>query len=131
MNINRQNYMRFMGKTTFKLGGRTMEHLDCYGLVMALYAMEGIELPEVKTPDTNIGINIIMDQKIDRHWAACEDEPGALVHVQVPKVFSHVGMSLGSGQFVHIWPGSNSVEVQSTLEWEHRIKGFYRFVGRI
>lgn len=128
MHISTNNYLKFI-TAKFELGGRRPEKMDCYGLVMALYALEGINLPDVATPDSMVVIDEVMSQTIESKWQECDDEPGALVHIKVPGVFSHVGMSFGNGLFVHIWEGSGSVEVQSIEDWKHRIKGFYRFVG--
>ncbi len=128
MQANKNNYIRLLN-AKFKLGGRSEKELDCWGCVKLLYSYEGVALPNLITPSTRVGIDMMMQERIASDWEPCEDESMALVHIQVPKVFSHVGMSYGDGTFVHMWQGSKVVELQRIKDWDHRIKGFYRFVG--
>jgi len=128
MKVNKENYINYM-TANFKLGGRSDTEMDCYGLVQKLYALEGVSLPDYVTPRTRAQITELMSSKLKSVWERCEDEEGALVHIQVPRVFSHVGMSYGDGTFVHMWEGSKVLEIQRIDQWVQRIKGFYRFVG--
>ena len=128
MKVRKDNYVNYLS-AQFKLGGRSDKEMDCYGLLIKLYALEGVTLPNYVTPSNRITIDELMRNKLKSVWEPCEDEAGALVHIQVPRVFSHVGMSYGDGTFVHMWEGSKVVELQNIDQWSNRIKGLYRFVG--
>ena len=130
MHVKKQNYIKYLDHT-FKLGGRGFnKELDCWGLIVNLYRDEGVSVRDCVTPSSRVVIDIMMQKKLNEEWQLINnDEPGAIVHISVPKVFSHVGMSYGDGSFVHMWQGSNSVELQNISDWQHRIKGYYRFAG--
>lgn len=121
-------YMPYM-RVPFELGGRDKTGMDCWGLYKALSADCGVQVPDYLTPESNVSISLLIGQELSRVFEPTEDHPGALVHISIPMLMSHVGFSLGNGRFVHIWQGSNSVECQDVADWNKRIKGYYRFVG--
>jgi cell wall-associated NlpC family hydrolase len=106
--------LRYLG-VPYMWGGESFSGVDCSGFVQAVFRRNGIELPRTADAQYEVG----------RHVPGSGLEPGDLVFFQTyAEGASHVGIYLGSGQFVHA-SSSNGVRVDSMSE------SYYasRFIG--
>ena len=114
------NAMGFMG-VPYKRGGNTVESgFDCSGFVRAMYEQSiGLVLPRRAEQQA------AATQNIDKS----ELKPGDLVFFNTLKrTFSHVGIYVGEGRFIHSpKPGSEvRVENMSVDYWARRFDGARR-----
>jgi len=105
----------------YRRGGNSAENgLDCSGLVKSVYAQTlGMILP--RRADQQAAAT----QKIDKN----ELQPGDLVFFNtMRRAFSHVGIYIGEGQFVHAPKPGASVRVDSMAQsyWTRRFDGARR-----
>ena len=115
-----------MGKldVPYRLGGNTRETgFDCSGLVHAVYEQTlGLVLPRRAAEQAH------STQKIDKD----ELKPGDLVFFNtMRRTFSHVGIYVGDGKFIHAPRTGASVRVESmqTSYWARRFDGARRVEG--
>ena len=114
------NAMGFLG-VPYKRGGNTAESgFDCSGFVKAMYEQTvGLILPRKASQQA------AATQKIDR----ADLQPGDLVFFNTMRhAFSHVGIYIGEGKFIHSPRPGAEVRVESmTLSyWKHRFDGARR-----
>ena len=110
--------MTFLG-APYRTGGATPAGFDCSGLVEYVYARNGIAVPRTVAEQYQIGRSVRRDDL----------EPGDLVFFRtVAHGASHVGISLGGGDFVHAPSGSGEVRVEhlSATYWSKRYVGARR-----
>ena len=116
--------MGFLG-VPYRRGGNSAESgFDCSGFVVAMYQQTvGLILPRVAAQQA------AATQKIDKS----ELQPGDLVFFNTLKrAFSHVGIYIGNGKFIHS-PRSGSevrVEDMSVAYWRTRFDGARRVPGQ-
>lgn len=123
---------RYVG-VPFKNQGRTIEGLDCYGLVMMIYADQGFKLFDLDHPYptkwavlANVtGKNYLLEN-YHRQWKEAE-HPNFLDLIcfnNAEGVGHHVGVYLGDGKFIHtIKAGTVVCSIQG---WKDKVRGFYR-----
>jgi cell wall-associated NlpC family hydrolase len=114
------NAMSFLG-VPYRRGGNTAQSgFDCSGFVRAIY---------VQT------VGLVLPRRAEQQAAATQTiqrtelEPGDLVFFNTMKrAFSHVGIYVGDGKFIHSpKPGAQvRVEDMRTGYWEHRFSGARR-----
>ncbi len=116
------NAMGFMGMP-YKRGGNSTEAdggFDCSGFVRAMYEQTvGLLLPRKAEQQA------AATQNIDKN----ELQPGDLVFFNtMRRAFSHVGIYVGNGKFIHSpKPGAQvRVESMSTSYWDRRFDGARR-----
>ena len=114
------NAMGFLG-VPYKRGGNTVETgFDCSGFVRAMYEQSiGLILPRRAEQQA------AATQNIDR----TELQPGDLVFFNtMRRAFSHVGIYVGEGKFIHSpKPGAEvRVESMNMSYWQHRFDGARR-----
>ena len=114
------NAMGFLG-VPYKRGGNTVETgFDCSGFVRAMYEQSiGLILPRRAEQQAAV------TQNIDRS----ELKPGDLVFFNtMRRTFSHVGIYVGEGRFIHSpKPGAEvRVENMSVSYWANRFDGARR-----
>jgi cell wall-associated NlpC family hydrolase len=108
----------------YKYGGDTPESgLDCSGLVRYVFQeMTGVTLPRTSKELARLGDKI----------AVADLKPGDLVFFNTRKFpFSHVGIFLGDGRFIHAPRRGHEVEIV-TLDgpyWKRRFDGARRLMG--
>lgn len=120
-------YTQYIG-IPFKYGGRDRNALDCYGLVMLLYAeLKGIELPDINSPTYLDKIHSLMEvEKLK--WEPCEIEEGAVLMFRVKGYGCHVGYYIGDDKMIHTWEGTGGVTIERlSFSWKHRILGSYKW----
>lgn len=114
------NAMGFLG-VPYKRGGNTVESgFDCSGFVRAIYQQS---------------IGLILPRRAEQQAAATQNiskadlQPGDLVFFNtMRRAFSHVGIYVGEGKFIHSpKPGAEvRVESMSLSYWERRFDGARR-----
>ncbi len=114
------NAMGFLG-VPYKRGGNTAETgFDCSGFVRAMYEQSiGLILPRRAEQQAAV------TQNIDR----TELQPGDLVFFNtMRRAFSHVGIYVGNGKFIHSpRPGAEvRVDSMNMSYWQHRFDGARR-----
>ena len=114
------NAMGFLG-VPYRRGGNTAESgFDCSGFVKAMYSQTvGLILPRKAEQQA------AATQKIDR----ADLQPGDLVFFNtMRRAFSHVGIYIGDGKFIHSpKPGSEvKVEDMALSYWKRRFDGARR-----
>ena len=113
--------------------GSGLEGYNCYSLLREVYLRHGVNLPE-----TNIAVcacRQASNQEISRHMAASwekietpEYPCAVLVGSTHPAFADHVAAYIGRGRIIHVTI-NRSVAVDRLSDWEHKIKGFYKYVG--
>lgn len=118
------NAMGFLG-VPYKYGGNSVEAggFDCSGFVRAVYEQSiGKVLPRRASEQA------AATQAIDRN----ELKPGDLVFFNTMKrAFSHVGIYVGEGKFIHAPRSGSSVRVEDMRQayWQTRFNGARRVVA--
>ena len=123
------NYTDLLGKE-FHYGGRGPDRFDCYGLVMEVYRRRGIVLPEFESCSDPEEIHGSMLQGKDHFEQIDHPQPWCIVMLCVrPPFVSHVGVVLPNRNlFLHTMRAVNvCVERLASPEWQHRIRGYYRW----
>jgi cell wall-associated NlpC family hydrolase len=105
----------------YKFGGNSPETgLDCSGLVRLAFAQTfGMTLPRTSSEMSRVG------DRIDKR----ELQPGDLVFFNtLRRAFSHVGIYVGDGKFVHAPSSGGEVRVESMNipYWQNRFNGARR-----
>ena len=119
------NAMGFLG-VPYKLGGNSAETgFDCSGFVKAIYEQS---------------IGLILPRRAEQQAAATENiekkdlQPGDLVFFNTLKrAFSHVGIYVGDGKFIHSpKPGAEvRMESMGVAYWARRFDGARRVQGTL
>ncbi|NBO41602.1 MAG: peptidoglycan endopeptidase [Betaproteobacteria bacterium] len=113
------NAMGFLG-VPYKRGGTGISGFDCSGFVRAMYENTlGLALPH------NAKAQAEVTQKIDRD----ELQPGDLVFFNtLRRTFSHVGIYVGEGKFIHSPRAGGEVRLESMSDsyWRTRFNGARR-----
>jgi hypothetical protein len=108
----------------YKFGGNTPEGgLDCSGLVRYVFQeVTGVTLPRTAKELARLGDKV----------AVQDLQPGDLVFFNTRKFpFSHVGIFLGDGRFIHAPSRGHEVEIV-TIDgpyWKRRFDGARRLIG--
>lgn len=118
----------------FKNGGRTLDGLDCYGLVVCIFADRKITLVDAEKPyDTKWsfkGENYLIENAW-RDW----------VEVVNPRILDlicfdnsngvgyHIGVCFGDGSFIHTTKAGTVISRVATCGM--KIRGFYRHRGLV
>jgi cell wall-associated NlpC family hydrolase len=110
---------------SYRRGGQSPDAgFDCSGLVVHVYREAlGVSLPRTAHAQSETG----------RFVAAADLEPGDLVFYNTRnRKYSHVGLYLGDGRFVHAPKPGAAVRVESMRAsyWSRRYDGARRIAGR-
>lgn len=92
--------------TGYVYGGASPRGFDCSGFTMYVYSQHGYSLPHSATSQWQSGLGA-------RVYSISELQPGDLVFFKyrTSKPVSHVGIYIGSGQFVHASTNSYAVQI--------------------
>lgn len=117
------NAMGFLG-VPYKWGGTTAEAgFDCSGFVRAMYEQS---------------VGLLLPRKAEQQAAATQQiektelQPGDLVFFNtMRRAFSHVGIYIGDGKFIHSPRAGSEVRVESMglSYWQRRFDGARRVAG--
>lgn len=116
--------------TPFVSGGRTLDALDCWGLVVDVYQRQlGIQLPSLAAhytdaSDPKQGIPLL--QREAANWVRCEPEEFAVALFRPTGAQLHVGVMIDAHRMLHTTPRTDCV-----VEYVHRLyagqfAGFWR-----
>lgn len=108
-------------------GGRSLEGLDCYGLVRLLKQRQGIDIPDYLSPDDRRLVTAIFRSEL-RLWSPCEPGYGTIPLFRVPGMF-HCGFMLNDNDFIHTWEHSGGVCIEQLSDWKPRLVGVYDYTG--
>jgi len=110
----------------YRFGGTEPDSdLDCSGLVRYVFQqVTGVTLPRSAKEMSRVGEQVALDDL----------KPGDLVFFNTRRfAFSHVGIYLGEGRFIHAPSRGREVEV-ATLDknfWQKRFNGARRLIGAV
>lgn len=118
--------------------GRSMEGIDCWGLIMLMYKdMLGIALPDfpISAKDSEGVINAMGDSVSKGEWVKVnEPKFGDIIAMalcpRLVRSINHVGMHVGNNRFIHAIMDQRSASCRiDDSYWSKRIKGYYRWQG--
>ena len=89
----------------YRLGGSSVQGVDCSGFVKKIYDMFNIILPRTARDQSHVG----------RYVARGDLEEGDLVFFRNRRSISHVGIYVGNSQFVHAASGRQRMVCVSSL----------------
>lgn len=95
---------------------------------MELYRRQGIEIPDLQTPEAWKEIAEIAKREVV-HWREIEPREGAAILMGIAHAPHHVGMYLGMGRFIHTHQSVGGVCIEQLEHWKRRVVGFYEFAG--
>lgn len=115
----------------YKHQGRDIQGLDCYGLIICIYADLGIKLFDVEedyTPDWSWKNKNYFLENCHKEWE--EEEKAKLFDVVGFKnskgILNHAGVMLDENRFINSCRAGTVVCRVSELIWQKRFAGFYR-----
>jgi cell wall-associated NlpC family hydrolase len=108
----------------YRYGGGDPDHgFDCSGLVRHLFRkVMGLELPRTSHEISRLGAEVKRPHL----------QPGDLVFYNtMRRAFSHVGIDLGNGRFIHAPAAGGQVRIEQmeTRYWKSRFNGARRLDG--
>lgn len=127
-------YAKFIG-VPFVDGGRDEKGCDCWGLVCAIFKMNGILLPDytISCFDTKPVIEAM--KAAEGKWQRLEQptEPclvAMCLAPEYPRMVNHVGVYVGDGWYLHTIAKTNSCVMKiDNPVYKKRIQGFYTWKG--
>lgn len=122
----------------FVPNGRTKEGIDCWGLVVMLYADKyGIDLPSYDDVNGKEGDEVAaaVASEVMKAWTeipAKDRQEGDVVVIRMMGLPWHVGIMLDRRNFVHAYHRTGvSVESITAIHWKPRILAYYRLNERM
>jgi peptidoglycan endopeptidase LytE len=91
----------FLG-APYRLGGSSVQGLDCSGFVRKIYEFFDVNLPRTAREQAKVGMKV----------AKGELTEGDLVFFNTRRAFGHVGIYIGNNQFVHASSGKKDRHVR-------------------
>jgi LysM repeat protein len=91
----------FLG-APYRLGGSSVQGLDCSGFVRKIYEFFDVNLPRTAREQARVGMKV----------AKGELTEGDLVFFNTRRAFGHVGIYIGNNQFVHASSGKRDRHVR-------------------
>jgi peptidoglycan DL-endopeptidase LytE len=91
----------FLG-APYRLGGSSVQGLDCSGFVRKIYEFFDVNLPRTAREQAKVGMKV----------AKGELTEGDLVFFNTRRAFGHVGIYIGNNQFVHASSGKRDRHVR-------------------
>jgi cell wall-associated NlpC family hydrolase len=126
---------RYLG-VPYKHQGRDLSGIDCYGLVIAIYADLGIKLFDIEedyTPDWSWKNKNYFLENAHKDWQ--EVHMAQILDVATFKngkdVMNHAGIMLDGDRFISACKMGVVVCRVSAPKWQKRFCGFYRYKGLI
>lgn len=115
----------------YKHMGRGMDGLDCWGLIVRVYADHGVEVFDLENYEAEWarrGQNIILGNYYE-NWKKVDCYgPGDVILLKYPRgIVGHSGIYLDRGLFLHAT--REGVVVSRLKEWLPKVHGFYRWIN--
>ena len=125
----------------YKSKGRTLEGVDCYGIVRMIFAERfGIMLPSYSDNYTDASDTLSTSGAIlehldtDPHWVSVRQKDayrGDVVLLTIHGTPMHMGLVVSTTMMLHTLKGHNScLESWNGVRWASRIYGFYRYATK-
>ncbi len=126
------NVSRLVG-TKFVDGGRVIgEGVDCWGLVMEVFRLNGVELPDFTVDAFSF---VMIDRTANKAMGAPtweevyhpqdEDAPLVVLMKMHPTLITHVGAYVGNNRIIHTMKGTDAI-ISRASALKTRIVGYYR-----
>lgn len=115
----------------FKHQGRTLDGLDCWGLIKLVYADLGFNLwdPVQDYGEHWYSSNNHFIENYHREWIQVQESSfldGILFHDGFGRI-NHAGLYLSGGKFIHCCKAGVVIGKLSDPVWKAKFAGFYRF----
>lgn len=127
------SYSKYLG-CNFKFNGNSLiEGFDCINLCCAIAKDRGVHIPNINHLAFSLDTyHTLFGQKDDKQlWQEVQPQANALVVFKINGVVKHVGFMLDNLNFIHIMEHSRvSVEKITSIQWNKRIVGFYKYIGK-
>lgn len=130
-----KDYYKYLG-VPFKFNGNSIaEGFDCINLCCAVAKDRGISMKNINHAFTTIDSYhyLMSEEQENKDWLKVPYSPDikdCLVLFKINGKASHVGYMLDDLSFVHIMENSRvTVEKITSIQWERRILGFYKYIG--
>jgi cell wall-associated NlpC family hydrolase len=91
----------FLG-APYRLGGSSVQGLDCSGFVRKIYEFFDVNLPRTAREQAKVGMKVAKEELTE----------GDLVFFNTRRAFGHVGIYIGNNQFVHASSGKKDRHVR-------------------
>jgi len=106
----------FLG-APYRLGGYSVNGIDCSGFVKKIYQIFNVELPRTAFDQSHLGMRVARDELTE----------GDLIFFNTRRPVGHVGIYIGNNQFVHAASRKKGVRVDN-LNTPYYKKRFFRAV---
>ena len=106
----------FLG-APYRLGGYSVNGIDCSGFVKKIYQIFNVELPRTAFDQSHLGMRVARDELAE----------GDLIFFNTRRPVGHVGIYIGNNQFVHAASRKKGVRVDN-LNTPYYKKRFFRAV---
>ncbi len=116
----------------FKHQGRSLEGLDCYGLLILVYRDLGIDLFDLERYEQDWSQNGA-DHFIDNYhlqWEPVDKSRSfdVVLFKDCKGLVNHAGIVLSKGRFIHsCFNAGTVINRLSDRQWNRQIHGFYRY----
>ena len=109
----------------FKVHGRGMDGLDCWGLAIEVFRRYGIRLPDCWYENLNDKAEIRgrLEESVEYRTLDAEKEPSLLL-IRVDGNPNHVAVYIGEGYLIHA-TRRYGVAVEPVGRYRERIEGIY------
>ncbi len=128
------NYEKFL-EVPYKNGGRDMNGLDCYGLILLIYKDLGIKLFDIDEEydkDWSWKGSDYVKKYYHMNWKRIKDNiqfPDVIAMRNGKGILNHGGVYLGKKRFIHCTKAGVTVAKTSQKPWKKRIEAYYRYKG--
>lgn len=112
--------------------GRTTEGVDCWGLVCLFHRKLGVDIPDYlatyKSSSDMEGVGEAITEQKQNWLKVDEPEFGDVLVFNICGFPCHVGVYIGSGDFMHSFNGTDvCIERLGSLSWSRRLLETYRW----
>lgn len=117
----------------FLHGGRTLNGLDCWGLIIAIYADLGFKLLDIEeeyTPDWQFKNKNYFIENYCKEWkrATLPELFDGVLFKSGKNIANHAGVVLSDNRFIHTCKAGTIISRLD--EWKNKIEGFYHLKAR-
>ena len=113
--------------------GRSLEALDCWGLIVFIYRDFGIEVIDLEDYDENWSVkgrNYFIENYYKKWQAHGAPAYLDLVMFENSKgIPYHAGVYLSKGEFIHCCKAGTVIGKLFDKKWQERLVGLYRYDG--